>query len=109
MDVRCASIDMRTRCSQKEKQSLAALGSGGFQKECGAGTGGQFAEGVGMAETSGQVRSGVHWESERMGQPNLLIGLLEKQPQAKLEAGSHGDFHREASGETIICGVSARG
>lgn len=36
---------------------------------------------VGMAETSGQVRSGLHWEAESMGHSNLLIGLLEKWPQ----------------------------
>lgn len=45
MDVRCAPVDMRAGCGQKEKQSLTALGKGGFQKACGAGTGGQFAEG----------------------------------------------------------------
>lgn len=54
------------------------------------------AVGKAVRAMSGQVKSQVHWEAERQGESNLLIGLLEKQPAAKLEAGSHTDFHREA-------------
>lgn len=45
----CASIeiDMRTAWSQKENQSLAGLVRGDGQKDWGAGTSGQFAEGGG--------------------------------------------------------------
>lgn len=97
MDVRCAPVDMRTGCSQKKKQSLAELGKGGFQKACGAGTGGQFAEGS-RKGCEGRARASKESGTlgGRKGKPNLLIGLLEKQPEAKLEAGSHTDFHREA-------------
>lgn len=51
---------------------------------------------VGMAEISGEMRGGAHWEAERMGQKNPVIGNLEKEPQAKLQAGSYSEFHREA-------------
>lgn len=51
---------------------------------------------VGMAETSGQVRSGLHWEAESMGHSNLLIGLFEKWSQPSYRLGVTGDFHREA-------------
>lgn len=53
-----------------------------------------------MPESSGQVRSVVPWEAEGTGQPSPGTGLLEQQSQAKLQAGSHGDFHREAEWRT---------
>lgn len=41
---------------------------------------------VGMAEISGEVRGGAHWEAERMGQKNLVIGDRELRERATSQA-----------------------
>lgn len=75
MDVCCASIDMRTPTEPEGETALQSwegrLSSRSAEPR--RADPDRVLKEVGMAEISGEVRGGAHWEAERMGQKNPVI------------------------------------